>query len=158
MQKSRKKSWRWILTQTSKSYLESADDPTQKHGHLHCHSSHKPEHGGVINDSRRCLLTDVATRNISMVSWTSAALPQWILRFPKDPGEITPAASYWLPRIVLISFFRAQRRKINGIQSDFSWFDEGRKLVRLAGPAAVSSHAALNSMPTGAMSSTYILS
>lgn len=154
-----KSSWRWMLTQSSKSYRESINYPTQDHGHLRWHGSHcEARTRGGISDSKRCLPTGVATSSISVMSWTSSALPQWISRFPQDPGEMAPAAFNWLPRIVLLSLFRAQRQKVNGIQSHFSWFDEWKKLIRLAGPAAISSHAALNSVPIGAMSSTYILS
>ena len=95
-----------------------------------------------------------------LVSWTSPVLPQWALGFPHDPeGEMAPTASLWLlrVRIILPTFFRTQRRKTNGVHSDSS-FDKWLKLVRLVSLLTVCWHAALNVIPTGANTSTYIAS
>lgn len=73
-QKKRKKSlktWLWIITQSSKSNWESANYPAPRCNmnkcFLYCRSSHKPGHEDSISDSKRCLLTVVATRKLSML-------------------------------------------------------------------------------------------
>lgn len=105
------KNWRWIITQSSKSNWESANYPAPKCGMnkclLHCHSSHKPEHGDGISDSKKCLLTAVATRKLSMLGELDlscfATVSLEILRWPRRNGSncssVTPQSVNHSPHL-----------------------------------------------------------